>query len=87
MSNPYYSNSMQQPLSDDILRKLILLYGFNFELQQKFKNRSHPLSSNSTETYYAINSEWISTFKDFYNYKGVSDLIIKYNNFNCNTYN
>ena len=64
---------------DYILKKLILLYGFTEELKSKAKNNFDPLRGINGEEYYLINGEWINTFKDFYNYNQIINLLQKYN--------
>ena len=71
MSNTYMSN--QKPLVPDyILEKLILLYGFNLDIQIKialpFDIQKNPLFEN----YFLINSEWLDKYKNFYNYEEIS---------------
>ena len=55
-----------------ILKKLILLYGFNKEINSLTK-------SNHSGDYYLINAEWLDKFKSFYNYNKIINLIIQYN--------
>lgn len=38
MSVPQIQDSIPKPQVDDILKKCILLYGYNFELQQKIQS-------------------------------------------------
>ena len=75
-------NNINYPLVPEyILRKLILLYGFNVELQQK-NQLNRP---NSQEKYFLINANWLGKFKEFYNYELISNFIKQ--NFNFKTYN
>ena len=85
MASPYYSIPGYS-VPDNIIKKLILLYGFNFGIQKKTNLRFAQLKEPLFENYYIINSDWINKFKDFYNYKEVSKLFIQYNNFQYHTY-
>ena len=78
MASPYYSIPGYS-VPDNIIKKLILLYGFNFGIQKKTNLRFAQLKEPLFENYYIINSDWINKFKDFYNYEGVSKLITQYN--------
>ena len=69
MSKPQPQDSIRKPQIDDILKKCILLYGYNFELQQKIQSSIDPLSDGVNEKCCIINSEWIKKFKDIYKYK------------------
>jgi hypothetical protein len=68
-----------------IIKKLILLYGFNKETLFKTKaGSSDPLANINFEYYYLINGDWINKFKEFYNYEQIVKLI---NQYNCNFHN
>ena len=63
-----------------ILKKLILLYGFNKETLFKTKpGSSDPLTIINFEYYYLINGDWLNKFMDFYNYEQIVKLIKQYN--------
>ena len=82
-----FNNSLNEVLvPDNIIKKLILLYGFNFALQKKTNLLFNQLKEPLFENYYIINSDWINKFKDFYNYKEVSKLFIENQNFQYHTY-
>ena len=78
MSNPNYLKQMPL-ITDDILENIILLYDFNIELQKKL-NKPITFDSSILDNYYAITSEWINKFKEFYNYELISGII--QNNYN-----
>ena len=62
----------ENPLvSEYILKKLILLYGFSLEIKLLAK-------TNYSENFYLINAEWLNKFKDFYNYNKITVLISQY---------
>ena len=82
-----FNNSLNEVLvPDNIIKKLILLYGFNFELQKKTNLLFNQLKEPLFENYYIINSDWINKFKDFYNYKEILKLFIENQNFQYHTY-
>ena len=63
-----------------IIKKLILLYGFNKETLFKTKpGSSDPLTIINFEYYYLINGDWLNKFMDFYNYEQIVKLIKQYN--------
>ena len=53
-----------------ILKKLILIYGFNnFKLQK--------IKESYNGKFYLVNTEWLNKFKDFYNYDILSNYFNK----------
>ena len=77
----------ENPLVPDyILKKLILLYGFNKETIFKTKAAfNNPLMNINFENYFLINGDWINKFKEFYNYEEIVKIIKQYN-FNHHNY-
>ena len=71
---------------DYILKKLILIYGFSKDLYIKANNPIEPLANVNFEEYYAINTDWLNKFKQFYNYEKFVSLMNNNNNFNCKNY-
>ena len=69
---------------DEILNILILIYGYNLEQNNNKKSSDH--LENALEDCYIINSDWIKKLKDFYNYDSLSNIISKFKNFNCYSY-
>ena len=62
----------ENPLvSEYILKKLILLYGFSLEIK-------HLAKTNYSENFYLINAEWLNKFKDFYNYNKITGFLKQY---------
>ena len=62
----------ENPLvSEYILKKLILLYGFSLEIKLLAK-------TNYSENFYLINAEWLNKFKDFYNYNKITCFLEQY---------
>ena len=62
----------ENPLvSEYILKKLILLYGFSLEIKLLAK-------TNYSENFYLINAEWLNKFKDFYNYNKITGFLKQY---------
>ena len=62
----------ENPLvSEYILKKLILLYGFSLEIKLLAK-------TNYSENFYLINAEWLNKFKDFYNYNKITCFLKQY---------
>ena len=71
---------------DYILKKLILLYGFNKETIFKTKAAiNNSLMNINFENYFLINGDWINKFMEFYNYEEIVK-IIKQHNFNHHNY-
>ena len=71
---------------DYILKKLILLYGFNKETIFKTKAAiNNSLMNINFENYFLINGDWINKFMEFYNYEEIVK-IIKQCNFNHHNY-
>ena len=62
-------------IPDDILSKLILLYGYNFDLQKQIKTPINPFTLIFYKNLYAINSAWLTKFKEFYNYESLSKIL------------
>ena len=73
------SNRNNRSMPDHILKKLILFYAFNLELQQK-------KASNNYVNCYLINSKWLDIYKDYYNYESFANCIMQCNNFNLKSY-
>ena len=81
------SNNAKPLVPDYILRKLVLLYGFNeFFLQKKNIITLEQSKELKFEKFYLINKEWINKFKLFYNYESISNLIKSQNSFHFITY-
>ena len=87
MSEPQPRDSIQKPKVDDILKKCILLYGYNLELRQKINSSFGPLSQEVNEKCCIINSEWIKKFKDIYKYKLIENHIFAKKCFGCKSFN
>ena len=71
---------------DYILKKLILIYGFSKDLYIKAKNPIDTIANINFEEYYAINTDWLNKFKQFYNYEKFVSLMNNNNNFNYKNY-
>ena len=68
-------------IPDEILNKLILLYGYNFDLQKQIKTPLNPSTLIYYDNIYTINIKWITKFKEFYNYKLLSQIMYPIHNF------
>ena len=80
------SNSNYPKVPDVILKKLILLYGFNLELKEKTKRDLKQFKEPEYETYYLINYEWLTNYKIYYNYKLLEEKFKQNSNFTCRNY-
>lgn len=86
MSERQPQDSIPKPQFNDILKLCILLYGYNHELQKKIKSSSNPSSEESNEKCCAINSEWITKFKDIYKYQLIANHIVSKKYFHCESF-